>query len=102
MPATEGMAAGGAPGPSRARPPDGARIGGIDPATAEGSVAAVLRAQEKRWGAPLANHLVYARRPTIFRGVRAMWTGLGASGLVGERLSALVNRRVAALNGCQF
>jgi hypothetical protein len=31
-----------------------------------------------------------------------MWTGLGASGLIDGRLGALVNRRVAALNGCEF
>ena len=43
-----------------------------------------------------------ARRPSIFRGARAMWTGLGASGLIDGRLAALVNRRVAALNGCEF
>jgi hypothetical protein len=48
------------------------------------------------------NHLIYARRPTIFRGVRAMWGGLDASGLVAPALTALVNRRVAFLNGCEF
>ena len=58
--------------------------------------------QARKWGAPLLNHLVYARRPSIFRGVRAMWTGIDASGLVDPALKALVNRRVAALNGCQF
>lgn len=62
----------------------------------------VLEAQEKNWGAPLLNHLLYARRPTIFRGVRAMWTGLEASGLIDGKLQALINRRVASLNGCEF
>jgi hypothetical protein len=53
-------------------------------------------------GVPLLNHLLYARRPTIFRGVRAMWTGLDSSGLIDGRLVALINRRVATINGCDF
>jgi hypothetical protein len=80
------------------------RIPGIDP-NAEGlggEVARVLAAQTKRWGAPLKNHLLYARRPTIFRGARAMWGGLDASGLLDPALIALVNRRIAILNGCVF
>ena len=79
-----------------------ARINGVDPATVDPSIAAVFTAQSKQWGAPLLNHLVYARRPTIFRGARAMWTGIGGSGLIDGRLQALVNRRVAAHNDCAF
>jgi hypothetical protein len=78
------------------------RIPGIDPGRAEGAIRAVLDAQAERWGAPLINHLVYARRPSIFRGARAMWTGLGQSGLIDARLHALINRRVAYQNGCAF
>lgn len=79
-----------------------ARINGIRPEEADDYTRKVLEAQTKTWGAPLLNHLVYARRPSIFRGARAMWTGLGTSGLIDEKLQALVNRRVAALNGCEF
>jgi hypothetical protein len=79
-----------------------ARIAGVEPEGAQGQVKAVFEAQRKRWGAPLLNHLLYARRPTIFRGVRAMWTGLDSSGLVDGKLVALINRRVAAINGCEF
>ena len=68
----------------------------------ERAVRNVLEAQAKTWGAPLLNHLIYARRPSIFRGVRAMWTGLDASGLIDAKLLALINRRVAFLNGCEF
>ncbi|MCC7367136.1 MAG: hypothetical protein IT306_01865 [Chloroflexi bacterium] len=78
------------------------RIPGIDPALAEGPILAVLKAQAERWGAPLINHLLYARRPSIFRGARAMWTGLDQSGLIDGKLQALINRRVAYLNGCAF
>ena len=69
---------------------------------AEKYIQTILEAQRKVWGAPLLNHLVYARRPSIFRGARAMWTGIDASGLLDAGLRALVNRRVAALNGCEF
>ena len=79
-----------------------ARIGGVDQEQTERRVRAVLEAQAERWGAPLLNHVIYARRPEIFRGARAMWGGLEASGLLDPRLVALVNRRVAALNGCVF
>jgi hypothetical protein len=79
-----------------------ARISGVDLDRVERSVRVVLRAQAEKWGAPLLNHLLYARRPTIFRGARGMWSGLDASGLVDPKLVALLNRRVAALNGCVF
>ena len=79
-----------------------ARIEGVNPDQAQGQIKAVFEAQRKRWGAPLLNHLLYARRPTIFRGVRAMWTGLDSSGLIDGKLVALINRRVAAINGCAF
>ncbi|MBD0373250.1 MAG: carboxymuconolactone decarboxylase family protein [Pyrinomonadaceae bacterium] len=79
-----------------------ARVKGVNTDEVESSIRKVLEAQSERWGAPLLNHLIYARRPTIFRGVRAMWTGLDASGLIDPKLVALVNRRVASLNGCEF
>ena len=53
-------------------------------------------------GRPLGSHLTYARRPTIYRAVRGMWGGLEASGMLDGALVALVNRRVASINGCVF
>ncbi len=79
-----------------------ARIEGIDPEAAEGKMKAAFEAQTKQWGAPFLPLLVHARRPTIYRGVSAMWAGIAASGLVDGKLRALLNRRVAALNGCEF
>ena len=79
-----------------------ARIDGVDPDRVEKPLRAVFEAQIKQWGAPLSNHLIYARRPSIFRAARSMWSGLDASELVDPRLVALINRRVAALNGCVF
>ena len=78
------------------------RVPGVDPSAADGYVGRIFEAQKKRWGAPLLNHRVYARRPTIFRGAHGMWAGLDQSGLLQPALVALVNRRVAGLNGCVF
>ena len=78
------------------------RIQPADPDRVDPPVGAVLRKQAETWGAPLLNHLLYARRTTIFRGVRGMWGGIDGSGLIDAQLKALVNRRVAMLNGCPF
>ena len=79
-----------------------ARIPPVDPDGTSGYTAAVLKAQADTWGAPLNNHLIYAHRPKLFKAVRGMWTGVDAEGLLGDALLALVNRRVASLNGCVF
>jgi hypothetical protein len=79
-----------------------ARIDGVNPDAVSGYVKQVFDAQTKQWGAPLLNHLVYARRPTIFRGARGMWTGIDGSGLIEGSLQALINRRVASINHCEF
>lgn len=78
------------------------RIAGVNVDDADRYVKEVLEAQSKAWGAPLLNHLLYARRPSIFRGARAMWGGIESSGLLDAKLRALINRRVAYLNGCEF
>ena len=78
------------------------RIPNADVNQLDRSIRAVLDAQAKKWGAPLLNHLIYARRPSIFKGARMMWSGLDASGLIDPRLVAMINRRVAFLNGCEF
>ena len=78
------------------------RIPGVDVENVDQQIRTVLEAQRKSWGGPLLNHLLYARRPSIFRGVRAMWTGIDSSGLIDPSLRALINRRVASLNGCEF
>jgi hypothetical protein len=78
------------------------RLPDADLASLDPRIRAVLEAQQKRWGAALLNHLIYARRPSIFHAVRGMWSGLGASGLLDPKLVAILNRRVAYLNGCEF
>lgn len=78
------------------------RIRGIDPAQADSYAKSVFDAQTRLWGSPLFTSLVYARRPTIFRAVRGMWSGIDASELLSGTMRALLNRRVASLNGCEF
>ena len=78
------------------------RIAGADPSTVDASIRRVLDGQAKLWGAPLANHLVYARRPTLFRAFRAVWNSLNHGAPLDEKLVALLNRRVAGINGCHF
>lgn len=79
-----------------------ARVANANVEVADNYIKNVLEAQAKDWGDPLLNHLVYARRPSIFRGARAMWTGIDYSGLIDPSLRALINRRVTFLNGCEF
>ena len=79
-----------------------ARVANANVTEADKFIKSVLEAQAKDWGNPLLNHLIYARRPSIFKGARAMWTGIDASGLIDTSLRALINRRVAFLNGCEF
>ena len=79
-----------------------ARVADANIETADKYIKTVLDAQAKHWGGPLLNHLIYARRPSIFRGARAMWTGIEASGLDRSGLALSINRRVAFLNGCEF
>jgi len=79
-----------------------ARIEGVHPGEVEPYIKKIFEAQTRKWGAPLLNHLIYARRPSIFRGARGMWTGIDSSGLIDGRLQALINRRVASINGCVF
>ena len=78
------------------------RIEPVVPEQTPDPVRRVLEAQAITWGAPLANHLIYARRSALFKAVRGMWAGLDRDGHLGEALTSLLNRRVAQLNGCVF
>ena len=78
------------------------RVNGVERAEIDPAIEPAFQGQEKLWGTVLAPYPVYARRPTIFKSVQNMWVGLAQSGLIDRGLVALVNRRVAALNGCVF
>jgi hypothetical protein len=63
-------------------------------------VRAVCDRLGNRYGSLPYNHVVLARRPSIFRAFRGMWEGLEESGLLSARLVDLVNVKVASLVGC--
>ncbi len=78
------------------------RIEEIEIEQTEGRVRRDLESQQQRWGAPLTPFLIYARNSAIYVAVRGMWNALGSSDGIDGALKALINRRVAALNGCVF
>ena len=79
-----------------------ARIKGLQKDQVGARIERTYDRQVERWGAILEPYKIYARRPSIFHAVLGMWGGLEASGLLDGSLTSLVNRRVAALNGCVF
>jgi hypothetical protein len=76
------------------------RVNGLEKQQVAEDIQQVFDRQEQRYGSVLHNHQVLARRPSIFRGFRAMWDGIEESGLLTARLLDLVNVRVASLIGC--
>jgi len=56
----------------------------------------------EQYGFVLNTSRIYGRRPTIMQGLAQLQAGVDASGLIEPALKALVNVRVAALNGCPF
>lgn len=78
------------------------RIDPVDPDSLSERERRTFENQARKWGAPLANHLIYARVPAIFQGAQGMWRGLDAAGRLESSLVALLNRRVAIINGCVF
>lgn len=76
------------------------RLMGLNKAEVPADLRRVYEQQEERYGSVLYNHSVLARRPSIFRGFRAMWEGLEQSALLPARLVDLVNLKVASLIGC--
>ena len=79
-----------------------ARISGVDVDRVEPAVRKVFAQQIERWGVTLEPYEIYARRPSVLHAVLGMWDGLESSGLLDGKLTTLVKRRVAALNGCVF
>ena len=79
-----------------------ARIDDVDPTQLSPAIRKVLEHQTELFGGPLLNHLIYAHRPDLFRAVRGMWVALNRDEILPRALVALVNRRVAAHNGCVF
>ena len=79
------------------------RILPVDIDTLPDDLREALEEQRRRHGAPLYPYLFYARNPVYFRAAQAMWAALQQeTKRVPVTLRALLNRRVASWNGCEF
>jgi alkylhydroperoxidase family enzyme len=79
------------------------RIPPVDVETLPDDLRETLEEQRKLRGAPLYPYLFYARNPAYFRAAKAMWAALQQeTKRVPGTLRALLNRRVAWWNGCEF
>jgi alkylhydroperoxidase family enzyme len=79
------------------------RIAPVDVETLPHDLRETLEEQRKLYGEPLYPYLFYARNPAYFRAAQAMWAALQQeTKRVPGALRALLNRRVASWNGCEF
>ena len=79
------------------------RIVPIDVEKLPADLRETVEEQRKRLGAPIYPYLFYARNPAYFRAAKAMWGTLQQEARrVPVTLRALLNRRVAWWNGCEF
>jgi len=79
------------------------RILPVEVETLPDDLRETLEEQSKLRGAPLHPYLFYARNPAYFRAAQAMWVALSQEAKrVPAALRALLNRRVAWWNGCEF
>ena len=79
------------------------RIPPVDIDTLPDDLRETLEGQQKLYGAPLHPYLFYARNHAYFRAAKSMWAALQQeTKRVPVTLRALLNRRVAWWNGCEF
>ena len=82
---------------------DQTRIPPVDIEKLPDDLRETLADQARLRGAPLYPYLFYARNPAYFRAAKAMFAALQEeTKRVPVTLRALLNRRVAAWNGCEF
>jgi alkylhydroperoxidase family enzyme len=79
------------------------RIPPVDIEALPDDLRKTLEEQHKLYGAPLYPYLFYARNPGYFRAAQRMFATMQQEmNRVPATLRALLNRRVAAWNGCEF
>jgi AhpD family alkylhydroperoxidase len=79
------------------------RIPPVEVETTPVDLREALAEQSKLWGTPLYPYLFYARHPAYFRAAKSMWAALQEEATrVQATLRALLNRRVAWWNGCEY
>jgi alkylhydroperoxidase family enzyme len=89
--------------PEEARMLEGTRIPPVDVEKLPDDLRETLEEQRQLRGAPLYPYLFYARNPAYFRAAKEMFTVMQQeTKRVPATLRALLNRRVAWWNGCEF
>ena len=79
------------------------RIPPVDVETLADDLRETLEQQRKLYGAALYPYLFYARNPAFFRAAKGMWAAVQQEmKRVPGTLRALLNRRVASWNGCEY
>jgi alkylhydroperoxidase family enzyme len=79
------------------------RIPPVDIETLPDDLRETLEEQRTLHGEPIYPYLFYARNPAYFRAAKGMWAALQQETTrVPAALRALLNRRVAGWNGCEF
>ena len=79
-----------------------ARVQALTREEAHPDVRPLYDANLKAFGQIMNTTGVWAYRPTIQLGVKALADGIQASGLVSDRLRCLLNVRIAGRVGCGF
>ncbi|MBI3079497.1 MAG: carboxymuconolactone decarboxylase family protein [Deltaproteobacteria bacterium] len=79
-----------------------ARIPPVDRSKIPPEVEELFQEQEQSYGTVLESSLIMAHCPSILMGYRALRAGVTESGLIPVPLKALINVRVASINGCPF
>ena len=78
------------------------RVRGASKEEVPDDIRVIYEDQERDRGFPPPNTPVYALRPSIFRGHRALAAGIEESGLLDAGLRRLATLRAACINGCPF
>jgi len=79
-----------------------ARVQALTREEAHPDVRSLYDANMKVFGQIMNTTGVWAHRPTIQLGVKALADGIQASGLISDRLRCLLNVRIAGQVGCGF
>lgn len=79
-----------------------ARLHALTRDEASEQVRSVYDANMQTYGLILNTTGIYAYRPSIQLGVKALGEGISASGLIPEKLRCLINVRIASQVGCGY
>jgi alkylhydroperoxidase family enzyme len=78
------------------------RIREIDDPGDDPTLVEIFAKEREAFGFPLNTTKIQAHRPEIMRAAKQLGAAIDRSGLLGPQLLALLNLRVALVNGCLF